>query len=141
MVDGSFEFDTRPVVEIEVEGITGNKKKFIAKIDTGYDGYLQIPLTEGFPIGLVLKGTQTYTVASGDSTTHLVCLGEVKIGIKSEVVPIDLSPNSKSILLGTYLLKDLNAKLIVNYSNPAVKISYPKPTKSTVLKPQVSKKK
>ena len=115
-------FDSgRPTLEFEIKGLKTDRIK--ATIDTGYDGYLSIPLAKALPLGLILIATKTYTLADGNSTHNLVCMGDVKLTkYKGQFIPIDLSFTSNSILVGCAFFKVFKVKVHIDYSNEKVRI-------------------
>jgi predicted aspartyl protease len=102
---GTFDND-QPVIEIEVQGVTGISKKINALVDSGFNGYLQIPFVDALPLGLVLIGVQTNTLANGSTSSHLVCSGRVCVDGKCINTTIDIEQGNM-VLLGTKLLKEL----------------------------------
>lgn len=117
---GTFNND-QPVIEIEVRGVTGITKKINALVDSGFNGYLQIPFIEAFPLGLVLTGVQANTLADGSTSSHLVCKGQVCVDGKCIDTTIDIQP-ANVVLLGTKLLKELSKIFILNCSTGKVEI-------------------
>jgi clan AA aspartic protease len=111
----------QPFIEIEVSGVTGIKKRLTALVDSGFNGYLQIPFVEAFPLGLILAGVQANALADGSSSFHLVCKGNVCIDGKRIETTIDISP-ANIILLGTKLLKELGKTFILNCASGKVEI-------------------
>lgn len=109
---GDFNND-QPIVEIEVRGVTGISKKIGALVDSGFNGYLQIPFIEAFPLGLILTGVQANTLADGSTSSHLVCKGQVCIDGKCVDTTIDIQP-ANIVLLGTKLLKELGKIFILD---------------------------
>jgi predicted aspartyl protease len=73
---GTFHND-QPKIEIVVKGTSDNSKKVTALVDSGFNGYLTLPYLEAFPLGLVLIGIQSNTLADGSSASHFVCIGQV----------------------------------------------------------------
>ena len=102
---GTFNND-QPVIEIEVKGVTGISKKINALVDSGFNGYLQIPFMEAFPLGLVLAGIQANTLADGSTSSHLVCKGQVCVDGRCIDTTIDIQ-QANIVLLGTKMLKEL----------------------------------
>ena len=117
---GNFE-NGNPYIEIEVSGITTEKKKIKALIDTGFNGYLSLPYIEAFPLGLVLNGIESFTMADGSTSHHFVCMGSVTIDGKEIVAPIDIQP-SCAILAGTQLLKKLGKFMNIDFKNDKVEL-------------------
>lgn len=117
---GTFEND-QPKIEIEVKGVNGSPKKLIALVDSGFNGYLTLPYVEAFPLGLVLKGIQSNTLADGSSASHFVCIGQICVGKKCVTTTIDIQP-ANIILLGTKLLKELGKTFVLDCVNGKVEI-------------------
>ena len=117
---GTFEND-QPKIEIEVKGVNGRPKKLIALVDSGFNGYLTLPYVEAFPLGLVLTGIQSNTLADGSSASHFVCIGQICVGGKCVTTTIDIQP-ANIILLGTKLLKELGKKFVLDCLNGKVEI-------------------
>ena len=130
----------RIYIDVEVWGILQKlKQNFKALVDTGFDGYITIPFAQALSLGLVLKGTQSYTLADGKSSHNLVCLGTVKYHNKKAVVPIDVQFGA-SVLIGSSLLKELGIGLNADYKNQEVKFRNckVKPTTNPVTTPSTT---
>ena len=109
---GSFDND-QPTIEIEVKGVTGISRKINGLVDSGFNGYIQIPFVEAFPLGLVLAGVQANTLADGSTSSHLVCRGNVCIDGKCIETTIDIQ-QANIVLIGTKLLKELKKIFILD---------------------------
>ncbi len=103
----------QPVIEIEVQGVSGIAKKIPALVDSGFNGYLQLPFVEALPLGLVLAGVQANTLADGSTSNHLVCRGRVCVDDKCIDTTIDVQ-FSDIVLLGTKLLKELGKIFVLD---------------------------
>jgi len=125
---GTFNND-QPVIEIEVKGITGISKKINALVDSGFNGYIQIPFVEAFPLGLVLAGVQANTLADGSTSSHLVCRGQVCVDGKCIDTTIDIQ-QANIVLLGTKLLKELGKTFVLDCINGKVEIT------NSIIKPK-----
>ena len=111
----------QPIIEIEIRGVTGISKKVNALVDSGFNGYLQIPFIDAFPLGLVLAGVQSNTLADGSSSAHLVCRGQVCIDGRCIDTTIDVQP-ANIVLLGTKLLQELKKVFILDCSAGRVEV-------------------
>ncbi|MEK9186198.1 MAG: hypothetical protein AAB885_01285 [Patescibacteria group bacterium] len=118
---GTFDND-QPFIEIEISGVSGISKKIGALVDSGFNGYLQIPFIEAFPLGLVLVGIQANTLANGSTSSHLVCKGNVCIDGKCIETTIDIE-SGNIVLLGTKLLKELGKTFILDCAAGKVAIT------------------
>lgn len=113
-VTGSFNSSGSPTIEISVSGPVTKPTKFTAMMDTGFSGFLLLPILEAFPVGLILRGTTPITLADGSTQTKLTCLGEVHFGGRSEVGLIIIEWQSTEILVGMDFLRKFERKLVVD---------------------------
>ncbi len=110
-------------VDLEISGSFPEKKTIIkAHIDTGYDGELTLPFSLAFPLGLILTGANTYTIADGSSMTNFSCLGQTKIAGKLKPIFIDIIPNG-DVLLGLPLLEKLGNEIQINFPKKQIKFT------------------
>ena len=119
---GIFNDNDQPLIEIEVKGASGISKKILAIVDSGFNGYLQLPYIEAFPIGLILAGIQSGLVADGSQSSYFVCKGQVCVDGKCIDTTIDIKPTN-IVLLGTKLLKELGKIFILDCANRKVEIT------------------
>lgn len=101
-----------PTLEIEIKGV-GQAKKFTCLIDTGFTGFLSIPLLQALPLGLVLTATTTVTFANGITESRLICLGHAKVDSDEQLGTILLEYQSNQVMLGMDFLKKFGLKLLV----------------------------
>jgi predicted aspartyl protease len=118
---GTFD-DGQPKIIIEVKGVGGIPRKMEAIVDSGFNGYLQIPLTEALPVGLVLSGIQNTSIADGSSMTVLVCEGTVCVDGRCVDTTIDVHNKTNVILLGTKLLEKLKATFVLDCQKGTVEL-------------------
>jgi len=92
-----------PEPGLEFEGI----------IDTGFTGFIQLPIQHAFSLKLPLDGTVSVTLADGSSTVCLTVLarttfdGETKLGV------VSLESNSQEILIGMDFLRKFKKSVII----------------------------
>jgi clan AA aspartic protease len=123
---GTFHND-QPKIEVEVKGMSDTAKRVTALVDSGFNGYLTLPYEEAFPLGLILIGIQSNTLADGSSSSHFVCMGQVCVDGKCINTTIDIQP-ANIILLGTKLLKELGKTFILDCRIGKVEIVDSPPT-------------
>lgn len=129
-----------PIVEIEVQGPFGQPQKFTAMVDTGFSGYLSLPILKAFPLGLILQGTMGITLADGTTHARLTARGMIKFDGKDEVGLVLLEWQNTDILLGMDFLAKFGKKLTVDAVNRTVEIvdvpaPPPAPQPSTTITP------
>ena len=122
LVNGSFNSAGCPTVQIEVSGPLGNRFPFTAMVDTGFSGFLLLPILEAFPIGLMLQGTLAVTLADGSSQTKLTCLGGVHFDGAEEVGIVVIEWQNTEVLVGMEFLQRFNKRLGVEPTNGVVQI-------------------
>ena len=112
---GSFNSSGSPVIKIAVYGIfEQSKQEFDAIVDTGFSGFLSMPIVLAFPLGLVLTGTTTTILADGSQSFKLTALGKVVLGDKTEIGLILLNTGSSDILIGMEFLKIFQRTLMIS---------------------------
>jgi predicted aspartyl protease len=116
IVIGYFNNAGHPVLKIEVFGLDPKfKQEFEVMIDTGFTGFLMMPIMSAFPLGLTLCGTMNYTFADGSSSAKLVAIGAVIVANENPLHGvIVLEPNDCTILLGMDFLKKAKRCLTVS---------------------------
>src|SRR5208337_177788 len=129
-VTGSFNNSGSPVIEIAVSGPVTNPTNLTAMVDTGFSGFLLLPILEAFPVGLILKGTIPITLADGSTQTKLTCLGEVHFDGESQVGLIIIEWQSTDILVGMDFLRKFQRMLVVDAPKGIVELT--KSTPATV---------
>lgn len=88
---------------ISVDGISPDiAREFDAIIDTGFTGFLSMPLVEAFPLGLVLSGTTSTILADGSSSFKLTALGTVQVESETRLgtILLNLGSGPCDVLIG-----------------------------------------
>jgi|HubBroStandDraft_1064217.scaffolds.fasta_scaffold222910_1 hypothetical protein len=67
-----------PVLAIRVTGTNPTAHLDVdAMIDTGFTGFLQLPIAQALPLGLVLCAESEFSLADGSSVTNFIAKGKV----------------------------------------------------------------
>lgn len=111
---GYFGKSGSPVLNIKVSGPFTQGKDYEAILDTGFTGFLSMPLVQAISLGLILHGTTAISLADGSICYRLTARGMVKIGEESEVGVVILEPNSSEVLLGMAFLRLFKKAVLVS---------------------------
>jgi hypothetical protein len=84
---GYLDNNGHPRLTIRVSGTHPTASAVVeAMIDTGFTGFLMLPIAEALPLGLALYGTGNYTLADGSSVSNFLAQGTVTV-LAPTVVP------------------------------------------------------
>jgi clan AA aspartic protease len=108
-----------PMVEVEVIG-TKKRKKITALVDTGFSGYLCIPIATARDLGLELCGVQEVQVADGRWINQLEYSGKVLFLGQTQSITIVLT-DSDMAQVGTLLLGD--CRLVIDFPENKLRIT------------------
>ncbi|MDX6444569.1 MAG: gag-polyprotein putative aspartyl protease [Blastocatellia bacterium] len=112
---GSFNKAGSPTLKIKIAGpLPGSGQEFEAIVDTGFTGFVSMPIVKAFPLGLLLAGTTSVTLADGQSAFNLTATGIVTVGNSSEVGVIILQGSSADMLLGMDFLSKFGRVLFIH---------------------------
>ena len=85
---GYLDDNGHPRLTIRVSGTHPTASAVVeAMIDTGFTGFLMLPIAQALPLGLALYGTGNYTLADGSSVTNFLAQGPVTV-LTPTVVPV-----------------------------------------------------
>jgi clan AA aspartic protease len=99
--------------------VKGNRKAIGIEpvVDTGFDGYLSLPVAVAIPLGLELKGRVPVEFADGSTKNELTFRG--KVAWQGREYPIEIFlTESKEALVGSGLLQ--GQKLTIGYASRSV---------------------
>ena len=114
-----------PSLKLTIGGVfNSTPQEFDVIIDTGFSGFISMPLVRAFPLGLPLFGTTGVVLADGSQAFKLTALGKVSNGNESNVGVVILEPNSNDILLGMDFLRIFAKALILHPHKPFVILEY-----------------
>ena len=83
-------------------------------IDTGFTGFIQLPLKHAFALSLPLQGTTSVTLADGSQTVILTAMAIATLSEKTETGAVMLSFSSNEILIGMDFLRRFKRALVVS---------------------------
>ena len=109
---GSFDSNGAPVIDIEIVGASNQPTTVTCVIDTGFTGFLSIPL-HAFPDELGVHGTMPMVFADGTVENKLICLGAARAGGSHQTGVIVLENQAQQIVLGMDFLQKFGYKLLL----------------------------
>jgi predicted aspartyl protease len=115
LIPGFFDSDGSPAIRITIEGDLGSRE-YTAVIDTGFTGFVALPLAEMIPLGLRTEGAASVMLGNGAVIDNLLAPGRVTIGTQTETGTIVLDETSNDILVGLAFLRKFDLALIVTDS-------------------------
>lgn len=120
---GSFDSNSGcPIITIDVSGAYDQPFPISGIVDTGFSGFISIPLVQAFPIGLVLRGTINLTLADGSTQARLMCLGMAHFEGEEQLDLITIETTGDQVLIGMQFLNRFQLELRVNPSNQVVEL-------------------
>ncbi len=121
-----------PTITVRIHGVFPELgQNFEVLIDTGYTGFLSMPITKAFPLGLLLFGTTSLVLADGSTSNRLTAYGMVELGSESQNGVIVLETGSDELLVGIEFLSAFKKRLIVCPTSGVVELIDAPPPSST----------
>ncbi len=121
-----------PEVTIEVLGVREGKN-ISAIVDTGFTGFLQIPISIGFACNLSLWGSSFAILADGSKTKNIQCVGKIRFADQEIAGIITLSDTTDCCLVGMQFLQELKMDFTVSVLDKKA-IFTERPTENTKSK-------
>jgi predicted aspartyl protease len=87
--------------------------EFEGIIDTGFNGFIQLPMQHAFSLKLPLEGTSSYILADGSRGTSLTALARTTVGDKSLMGVVILAPGAEDILVGMAFLRQFKLGILM----------------------------
>jgi len=113
-IAGYFDKAGNPCLTIGLRGVySPTPVEFEAIIDTGFTGFLSMPLIKAFPLGLPLHGTTAVTLADGSTSYKLLGHAKATLNNQTKEGLVILEPSSSDILLGMAFLRTFKLMLMV----------------------------
>lgn len=110
---GYFDKSGSPALRIRVSGPFGPGAEFSAILDTGFTGFVCMPLLKALPIGLMLLGTTSVEQADGSNAIKLTARGSVRVGSETQIGIVVLEPTGSDVLIGMSFLRLFKKALVV----------------------------
>lgn len=121
MWTGSLDKTGSPTLEISIFGVNPDfAQKFDAVIDTGFSGFISMPILKAFPLGLILHGTTTVVLADGSTRPKLTAIGTAIKENEEQTAVIILDESSNDVLIGMDFLKKFQKVLMLHPHKPFV---------------------
>lgn len=112
---GHFDADGNACLKFHLCGVAHVEPglEFSGIIDTGFTGFIQLPIQHAFSLKLPLDGTMTLILADGSSNVCLTALGRTTFDGETVVGVISLEPQSQDILIGMDFLRKFKKSVII----------------------------
>lgn len=121
VVNGFFD-NASPAIKVKIAGVESTAVEFTAIIDTGFTGFISMPLLSAFPLGLTLRTTTEVVLADGSVQPKLLAEGAATIGNpnkdeRTEKGLIILEDASNEVLVGMDFLRKFRLMLSITQQN------------------------
>jgi predicted aspartyl protease len=117
MTSGAGHFDSlgNPCLKFHLCGVAHDPPglEFEAITDTGFSGFIQLPMQHAFSLKLPLEGTSSYILADGTRGTSLTALAHTTFGGTTVLGVVSLTPGSQDVLVGMDFLRRFKLGLIM----------------------------
>jgi predicted aspartyl protease len=118
MATGFFNAGGSPCVSMRLAGAfteSGDATgvEFEAVVDTGFDGFISMPIVWAFPLRLPLSGLTGVGLGDGSVNDKLTAQGRACVGDRTLWGEVILEPNSDEVLIGLEFLHAFNFALVL----------------------------
>ncbi|WP_348060458.1 hypothetical protein [Dokdonella sp.] len=111
---GYFDNTGSPCLKFHIQGVHDTKVELDGIVDTGFTGFISMPLVRALPLGLPLYGTSTSTLADGSSCAAITAQARVTVGERGvQIGIVTLHGSSSDVLIGMDFLRKFNIALMV----------------------------
>ena len=113
---GHFGQNGSPCLKLHLRGVRHEAPgvEFEGIIDTGFTGFIQLPMQLAIALSLPLEGTNVVTLADNSTQVMLTAMGEATLLGRAELGVILLSMSATEILLGMDFLRHFERALVVS---------------------------
>ncbi len=128
---GSFNDGGNPTLKVKVWGVLANNAVEIEVVlDTGFSGFLTLPLQTALPLGLILLSTAEYVLADNSRQLNLLCQGSIGFDDENVSGLIAISPGDP--LLGMEFLRKSELHLSLDATNSIFVLEKKTPKETTI---------
>jgi predicted aspartyl protease len=112
---GHFDSLGNPCIKFHLCGVAHDPPglEYTGIIDTGFTGFIQLPLHHAFSLKLPLEGTASYILADGSRSTSLTAIAQTTFGGQTISGVVTLAPGSQDILVGMSFLRQFKLGLMI----------------------------
>ena len=112
---GHYDSGGNPCIKFHLCGVAHKEPglEFEGVIDTGFTGFIQLPIHHAFSLKLPLEGTASYTLADGSPLVCLTALAVTTFQGKKETGAVTLAFGSNDILIGLGFLRQFKLGMIL----------------------------
>ena len=113
---GHFDDDGNPCILFHIQGVKHPHPglEYAGIIDTGFSGFIQLPIDVGVHLSLPLEGTKFVTLADKSEIHLLTALADVTLGEETKTGTALLSWTSGNILIGMEFLRKFERALFIS---------------------------
>ena len=95
-----------PCIKLTIEGtFPDSGQEFEVTVDTGFTGFISMPIMMALPLGLALYGTTSVQFGDGKTSTRFTALGMARLEEETQAGVVILEPSTDTILVGMEFLK------------------------------------
>jgi predicted aspartyl protease len=112
---GSTDSSGCPVIKIKISGAYLQlAADFEVTVDTGFTGFMSIPIMTALPLGMALIGTTSVQFADGTTATRYTAIASAFLGTEMQVGIVILEPSSTGILVGMEFLQKFQKSVLMH---------------------------
>jgi predicted aspartyl protease len=94
-----------------------------AMIDTGFTGFLMLPIAIALPLGLVLYGTGNYTLADGSQVTNFLAQGTVTV-LAPTIAPVAILPGAPPVPVSDLTPESIAGTIVLGGDGPLLGMEF-----------------
>ena len=102
-----------PTVKLTIGG-SRTRLEFEAIVDTGFSGFILLPITSAVPLGLELEGMSVFDMVDGTQHQWPTAIANIEFGSHYREMSIALPAQSNDILLGMEFLRSFEQSLVIH---------------------------